>query len=721
MEPKATRSEPEVFADLKALTASPGYVHAVAAICVRDNLVVYLNELKAKDLQKFHQPEHLLRTELTTVLGLMCQNSLDFTIPSAADLASYVSRTDSLLKEFHEAIWAPAAAAFSEAFASETVEDLAEGASLREAIFYGTEGAHQFQYRDLVPEKYGHDDAWLVANKGFTSNQARQIARCMCDETSARGADLYNTAAESGIQPETWLSVFEFRAGEVAHRSGVALDVVRAFFQAFTLAGRNAGFKGVGDFNEIAATPLISTGDESVLLINSPLLCEALYESPFYWMFADKVYRPTANAHRGAFTENFAARRLALVFGSGNVYTNVNFLKGKQVVGEADVLVTFGDRVVVVQAKAKKLTLEARKGNDGQLQKDFAAAIQDACDQGWECANFLVAGACRLEDAQGKEIAVPAAIKEVFTLSVVAENYPALAHQARQYLNPQSTDVIMAPLVMDVFLLDVLTEFLFSPLRFLHYLRMRVAVGERLLVNHELTSLAIHLRTNMGPLGDVNMAMLDDSFTMDMDAALLVRREGHAGDRDPPGILTKFKGTPFESVVAQLEEQAIPEAIEFCLLLLSLGEDAVRGFNQAYEALVRKGRSDGRRHDVTFHFGEGQAGVTLHFNAVHDDDAMAHLQAHCEARKYLLRAMRWFGVSIGPDGQIHTAIAKVSPWEQSDDMDKLTAQMGDGRDWRNALHEFARDARKFKVGRNSPCACGSGKKYKKCCLQNGWA
>ncbi|MFT7773261.1 SEC-C metal-binding domain-containing protein [Roseateles sp.] len=31
-------------------------------------------------------------------------------------------------------------------------------------------------------------------------------------------------------------------------------------------------------------------------------------------------------------------------------------------------------------------------------------------------------------------------------------------------------------------------------------------------------------------------------------------------------------------------------------------------------------------------------------------------------------------------------------------------------------HEFARDARQVKVGRNSPCTCGSGKKYKKCCL-----
>ncbi len=26
--------------------------------------------------------------------------------------------------------------------------------------------------------------------------------------------------------------------------------------------------------------------------------------------------------------------------------------------------------------------------------------------------------------------------------------------------------------------------------------------------------------------------------------------------------------------------------------------------------------------------------------------------------------------------------------------------------------------RRMKVGRNDPCSCGSGKKYKKCCLRN---
>jgi hypothetical protein len=39
------------------------------------------------------------------------------------------------------------------------------------------------------------------------------------------------------------------------------------------------------------------------------------------------------------------------------------------------------DIAIVLQAKSKKLTLPARKGNDLQLQADFKAAVQDGVDQ----------------------------------------------------------------------------------------------------------------------------------------------------------------------------------------------------------------------------------------------------------------------------------------------------------------------------------------------------
>lgn len=732
---KTTRSEAEVVADLLTLTGLPGYAHAVAAICVRDNLVIYQSALTVSDMEKVNGPSRLLRTELLVLLGLMCRSELDLTEPSTQDLARYVAQSDELLLELHHAMLTPMRESLQEVM--ERVQVMGEeggeascddggaialemppatGEMMREAIFYSTEAAHHFQYRDLAPEKYWRDDSWLLANKGFTSGQAVAIVRAMCDEISVRGADIHSASRLSGVQPASWLSMFEFHADDVSHRSGVALGVVQAFIRAFTLGDRNEGFKAVGDFNEVAAMPLIPTGADSILLFDQGVMYEALYESPFYWMFADSAYRSTASANRGAFTETFSARRLAMVFGRKHVHTNVNLYRGKSRVGEADVLVVFGDRVIVVQAKAKKLTLAARKGNDGQLRKDFAAAIQDACDQGWECANAIVARDCRLEDDKGILVQLPSSIKQVFTLSVVAENYPALAHQAREYLQAQSTDVILPPLVMDVFLLDAMTEFLSTPARFLHYLRMRLSVSDEVLVNHEYAALGYHLQTNMWPQDKYTMAYLDDSFSMAMDTAMTVRRDGHAGERTPPGVLTRFVGTPFGRLVAHFEEKSDPGLMEFCFFLLAFGEDAIQGFNRMYEALVQRGRVDRRLHDVSFHFGDGEPGVTMHFNPLQSAEAVERLRAHIEIRKYAVRAPRWFGISIGPDGEVQFAAGSASPWTQSTEMDDVIAGLPDGTGGKEAMRKFAREARSAKVGRNDPCPCGSRKKYKKCCL-----
>ena len=95
---------------------------------------------------------------------------------------------------------------------------------------------------------------------------------------------------------------------------------------------------------------------------------EALYETPFFWLIEDKSYKDIALKNRGAFTEGFSKESLKKVFGEGRVFTNINIYNKKTNVAEIDVLVIFANRAIIVQAKSKKLTIEARKGNDSCLR-----------------------------------------------------------------------------------------------------------------------------------------------------------------------------------------------------------------------------------------------------------------------------------------------------------------------------------------------------------------
>lgn len=112
----------------------------------------------------------------------------------------------------------------------------------------------------------------------------------------------------------------------------------------------------MGDINLASAQPLVATDDGHYVWRHCT--------TPFYWMVADRAYRAAASTNRGAFTKQFTADRLASVFGAANVHSGVTVLRGSMTVTDIDVLVTFGDRAIVLQCESKRLTLEARRGND---------------------------------------------------------------------------------------------------------------------------------------------------------------------------------------------------------------------------------------------------------------------------------------------------------------------------------------------------------------------
>lgn len=87
---KKPRDESKIFEDLAALAASPGYVHAVAQMCHRDNVIYFKDKLKPSDMEGLFSRERLIRTELTTLIGLMAKTSLNFSQPTAQALKGYV-------------------------------------------------------------------------------------------------------------------------------------------------------------------------------------------------------------------------------------------------------------------------------------------------------------------------------------------------------------------------------------------------------------------------------------------------------------------------------------------------------------------------------------------------------------------------------------------------------------------------------------------------------
>jgi hypothetical protein len=376
----AMKNKAEVFADLGVLCRSEGYVHALVNLSFRDNIVRYSGKMSPKDMLPMFSADRLIRTEISMLIGLMIQGDMNWTMPSPGIVQEQMDRTDSLLKELHETFLLPMTAGLAE-HAKAPVRDLqllGRGEFLREAVFYGGESAYSFQYRDFAPQKYGADDAWLKANKGFSIFAARDIALSIARLQEQK---LMSTVAHMATVPQEQRSIlpgYTFSVREVAAASGLAETIVEAMLNAFALSPgeKNETFRAFDDFNVANATPLLKFDGEFVLF-QSYSLVEALYESPFYWMAVD---------------------------------------------GEIDVLVFFGDRAAIVQAKSKRLTLESRKGNDGRIRDDFKKSVQDSYDQGLTCAQKIIDPKMKLVRSDGREIPVPGRLTEIYILSVVADH-----------------------------------------------------------------------------------------------------------------------------------------------------------------------------------------------------------------------------------------------------------------------------------------------------------
>src|SRR5699024_6553376 len=148
----------------------------------------------------------------------------------------------------------------------------------------------------------------------------------------------------------------------------------------------NGEFDSINAKNAVLETPILKVGQD-YFIFDFFTLFEALYTRPFDWMIADNAYRNEAALHRGGFTESMLNRALSKVFGSENVYQNVEIIgrddAGNDLdLGEIDLLVLWEGRAIVVQAKSQRLTDKARLGDEKSFKRDFFRAVQKSYQQG---------------------------------------------------------------------------------------------------------------------------------------------------------------------------------------------------------------------------------------------------------------------------------------------------------------------------------------------------
>ena len=482
--------------------------------------------------------------------------------------------------------------------------------------------------------------------------------------------------SENKERIEKLLSVFTFSCKDLEACTGIPYSDAEAFIDSFTLPkdGNNSSFKSLGDYNSVYEYPIIKKGTDEYVMLQYSGLAEAVYDTPFYWMTKDSKYFQTASFNRGNFTEDYCYQRLKAVFDK-HTHRNVKLFRSNQrnELGEIDVLVVFGDYVIILQAKSKRLTLESRRGNDGSLHDDFRKAVQKAVDQAFLCANLLQDPSITLKSG-GQIIQLECPPRVIFPVSVVSDHYPGLSFQVLQFLRAEPTETILAPFVTDIFTIDIFAEFLSSPLKFFSFLEARSNLQGRAFLNHEINALGYHLSHNLWIPHDMDVLFCDD-LHISIDVALSVRREGAPGSSTPEGILTWFTDTPFERIISSLEDEPTPVAIHMGLFLKRLPKNEVEKLNNQIVQIISLFNEERKPHGLTLFLPSLSTGLAIHCNNRGSIRGREFLHKHCEVRKYQLKADRWFGLWLRPDESIRLTIEIDNPWESDEEMEDLISQL----------------------------------------------
>ncbi|EMK6957888.1 TPA: prepilin peptidase, partial [Vibrio cholerae] len=493
-----------------------------------------------------------------------------------------------------------------------------------------------------------------------------------------------------------------------------------SFIECFACSTNNTNFNNVTDLNEVKLRPIINFND-NYYIFNSYSLLENLYESPMFWIRdTDKEYLKQAEKHRGEYVEKMTIKYLKKVFGEKNVFSNIEIYRDpKTRISEIDVLVLFGNKALIFQAKSKALTLPARQGDGDAAKRDFVAAVQNAYDQAVKCAKALHSKNVILKDENNQKIELNLDIDCFYPIAITSEHYPSLTFQSLNMLTlDRDLELIKKPFVMDIFFLDVMSEFLNTPLYFISYIDRRAGYFNDFVASSELTILSHHLKDNLWLSSDYTFACLDESICGDLDHAIMSRRIPYwGGKKTPEGILTYHVNTPFSRLISVIDKGDDRGVINFGLELLKFSSKAINDFNKAVDGCSYKCIQDSKLHDFSLLMDE--YGVTVHVDLCKNKMDLEHeanrMLAHMNMKKYSCKFDKWFGVLFDAITKYPVFMGGVDfPWAYDEDMEKAIPKEIKNNTKKISPSDIQKKM-KFKIGRNDKCPCGSGNKYKRCC------
>ena len=645
-----------------------------------------------------------------------------------------------------------------------------------EAVYVRGDGLPE-QVERFAADLYGPHDEWLVANLGFTIDQAVRFTKAVFSLVADKlDAAKQRANAEAEQARVLFLEVLEWNPDTLAPAESEVVERVRSIgpdavaqqyacaglfhrlsekmgFSAAELAahlGEEGGPTGMERFldrmsrdvtdtileppdplafNPLAKTPLIRRGGRYFLPV-PPLLYDALLNTLHFDMWRDETYRDIYDRKRAEWLERRALDAFAQLLPGARIHHSLTYgPKGKK--KELDGLVLYDNRLILIECKWKKLTVTARQGNVEAAQTDLRQAVAESFEQGCRAREYirLSKGHATFMDSSRVTVEIdPLAVRETYVVSLLGHGgFSVLAANLPRIAPPEIFQRGEYPWALSINDLETVAEFMETPSQLFDYLKRRAALvaDGRFRLHDEWDLLGVYLSGHLSPddpaySGYQHITLVGSDS--DIDRYLRAREEPALPRRDFP---RRSLPATISRLVRQIDECGQAGRSDFLVELLGLPDPTLIAVGRHLDGLTALTSSDRSRHSFSVLSLDGLTGFAAVCTYGDPEGLKRSLVALCMAKKYETRAKVWLGVGLdaSESNPLLWIFFKEGEWVPDPGFEKWLPQLKKpGHRTRvpavpSIAPKLVRGyrTRLASVGRNDLCPCGSGRKYKHCC------
>jgi hypothetical protein len=432
-------------------------------------------------------------------------------------------------------------------------------------------------------------------------------------------------------------------------------------------------------------------------------------------VFRDVEYMPNLSR----WMESEVAVYLRRLFPQSLVFEQLNYPDPDKPGAETelDAAVIWGPFCILVEVKGKQFRPKSRLGDPSHLKTDLKRSIEEAFDQARRAIRFIDSAASVTfteKNTKRKLVLKKGDCRRIFPISITLHHFDGLATQLASLKRLGLFRDSSYPWSVSLADLDVITQFAGSPDVFLHYIQRRLDLqrSEKRIQGLELDLFGLYLENRLHP-----SEIWERKTSEGQEFSSLMALEGSEKfdqwfQSERSQILEKpdirlLLPPRFSALIEELRRRDDDGARWIAFSLLGLSRDTVESIETELLNLRVMAKPDRRMVRLTVKEGDLVVSVVAALG-LSKDELRTHTALRANIEKYRLKAGASLALGINvADSRSPFSFACwfEGDWQQDPVMDEII-----GKERPKLL-----PGQKL-PGRNELCFCGSGNKFKKCCL-----